>query len=260
LSVLLFQVLLPFRSFIHKAKFASRINQIFINPFSHDRAPHSVKIKILISTLAFFASATTLRESSAVPIQKRYPKTCGIIGFDKAPAYSHSSTKKTATFKDCLKACDADASCLSFSTGGPTHTECNLYNLPLIQLANPMDIYNDYTFYDRECTVEISNQVGTTGGAGPWQICDVAAFDLDSPAYHVDSTPANADYPHCNAQCQADPNCQSFAFGNSQCLLYIVGAFMNINRQPESPYIFYDRNCPGAVVAPPSVESTLIIV
>lgn len=202
---------------------------------------------------AFLALTTLI---SAMPVEKRYSKTCGILGFDKSPAYSHSTSNTTATFQTCMQTCDADPNCLSFSTGGPTHTECNLYNLPLIQNANPTDIYNTYIFYDKGCTIEISNQVGSPGGAGPWQICDVAAYNLDSPAFHVDSSPGVADYPNCNAQCQADPNCQSFAYGNGQCLLYFVGAFDNMYRQPESPFTFYDRKCPGGIVAPPSVEST----
>jgi hypothetical protein len=60
--------------------------------------------------------------------------------------------------------------------------------------------------------VKISNQVESVAGAGLYQICDLAAFDVDSPAYHVDPTAANANYPAYNTQYQGNLNCQSFAF------------------------------------------------
>lgn len=194
-------------------------------------------------TFVLIASAAVFPVNAGV-IKKRMSTTCGILGFDKSPAYLHLVDEYSSNFPVCMATCNADPNCASFSVGY-SDPQCNLYTLPLIENVNPMDIYNDFVFYDRGCSVELVPTYPTSGLPLPAQVCGLAAYDVDSRAYNVDTSGALANWNACNAHCLADPNCHSYAFGDSQCLLYIVGAATNTYAVPSSPFTFYDRACPS---------------
>lgn len=51
--------------------------------------------------------------------------------------------------------------------------------------------------------------------------CGVCAgYDRGSNAYFFSGDGSLATFEACSAKCQSDTKCQSFAFGDSQCLLY----------------------------------------
>jgi len=216
---------------------------------------------MLLVSFSLLASATVF-VANASPLAKRSGSTtCAIIGFDKSPAYFHSTDTSISNFSGCMAACSADSNCVSFSVGYSS-PQCNLYNLPLRTNVNPMDVYNDFVFYDKGCTVEYVSQVGSPEIPLPAQLCGVNGFDLDTHAYHVAYSPYDT-WPGCHGLCLADPNCHSFAVGGGQCYMYFVGALENTNQVPSSFYTFYDRNCPAPAVtssAPPPSSTSVAIV
>lgn len=45
-------------------------------------------------------------------------------------------------------------------------------------------------------------------------------YDLGTNAYYYSGDGSLANFDACSASCQASTRCQSFAFGNKECLLY----------------------------------------
>lgn len=196
---------------------------------------------ILLATLAF---------TTVVPVNAA-DTTCGIVGYDSSLAYYSTTDPTIANFPNCTAACDADPSCLSYCVRYGDPPQCNLYTLPLIENVRPSGTL-DFIFYDKGCSEELLPVDHTPGLSFPAEVCGVAGYDIDCRAYYDDTTGETANWDDCSALCNADCNCHSFAYGDSQCLLYIVPAINNTNPVPTSPYLFFDKSCP----APPVVSSS----
>jgi hypothetical protein len=76
--------------------------------------------------------------------------------------------------------------------------------------------------------IQTSTQVTTVTAPTPtvtqlvYSDCGIVGFDNGAvPAYFFDSSGAFGTFATCSARCKQDAGkCQSFAFGNGQCLLY----------------------------------------
>ncbi|ROV93883.1 hypothetical protein VPNG_09508 [Cytospora leucostoma] len=83
-----------------------------------------------------------------------------------------------------------------------------------------------------------------------------SGYDRGVSAYFYSGDGSLADFDGCSAKCQSDTKCQSFAFGDSQCLLYSEPLEDNFRKQSGSPFLFYDRNCVN--VEPTSSFTTVL--
>ena len=86
--------------------------------------------------------------------------------------------------------------------------------------------------------------------------CDVVGYDSGTIfAYLVQEDAALNDRLACGQTCVADTRCQSFAYGEDQCLLYEESIAGNIYEIETSPYTFNDVACvSGEVEAPAPTE------
>ncbi|ROV92970.1 hypothetical protein VMCG_08992 [Cytospora schulzeri] len=83
-----------------------------------------------------------------------------------------------------------------------------------------------------------------------------SGYDRGVNAYFYSGDGSLAEFDVCSARCQSDTKCQSFAFGDSQCLLYSEPLEDNFRQQSGSPFLFYDRNCVD--VEPTSSFTTIL--
>ncbi|PSR75097.1 hypothetical protein BD289DRAFT_457296 [Coniella lustricola] len=68
-------------------------------------------------------------------------------------------------------------------------------------------------------------------------------YDKGTPAYYYNNNGSLANFAACSTKCLADTKCESFAIGDSQCLLYAEPLDTNFRYQANSPFLFYDRDC-----------------
>jgi hypothetical protein len=105
-----------------------------------------------------------------------------------------------------------------------------------------------------------------TGGLATAQTCGTSGYDksgegASAPAYKVDTTSTTPQL--CSTLCKSDSTCQSFAVGNSTCLLYAAPADITTHdystfSATRSPYYFYDASCTITSTSPPLPFSTPI--
>jgi hypothetical protein len=117
-----------------------------------------------------------------------------------------------------------------------------------------------------------STTIGTlffATGLATAQTCGTFGYDnsghetASAPAYKVDTTSTTPQ--SCSALCKSDSICQSFAVGNSTCLLYAAPTENNFTpydyssfSATRSPYYFYDASCTITSTSPPLPFSTPI--
>lgn len=83
-----------------------------------------------------------------------------------------------------------------------------------------------------------------------------SGYDRGINAYFYSGDGSLSNFDACSAMCQSDTKCQSFAFGDSQCLLYSEPLDANFRQQSGSPFLFYDRTCVD--VEPTSSFTTIL--
>ncbi|KAL5114473.1 hypothetical protein ACEQ8H_007616 [Pleosporales sp. CAS-2024a] len=73
--------------------------------------------------------------------------------------------------------------------------------------------------------------------------CGIIGYVRSTPAYYFESSGTQASFGACGALCRADARCESFGYGEADCMLFDVSGGVNTNVNPTSPYTFYDKAC-----------------
>lgn len=102
-------------------------------------------------------------------------------------------------------------------------------------------------------------QTTTTASATATPTCGLVGYDEGSAiAYYADSAVTQySSYSACNAQCDSNTACLSFAIDPSvACILYTVAAESNVVLSSTSPFAFFDRGgtCPIVTTTSASTE------
>jgi hypothetical protein len=56
--------------------------------------------------------------------------------------------------------------------------------------------------------------------------CGIVGYTKDTAAYYFDSSGTENTFAACSAKCKADSQCKSFGYGEANCLLFTVDAYV----------------------------------
>jgi hypothetical protein len=62
--------------------------------------------------------------------------------------------------------------------------------------------------------------------------CGIVGYTKDTAAYYFDSSGTKNTFAACSAACKADAQCQSFGYGEANCLLFTVDAYASPTTHP----------------------------
>lgn len=102
----------------------------------------------------------------------------------------------------------------------------------------------------------------TTSSTAAIPTCGLTGWDASGTniGYYADSSSANySSYSACNALCNANTDCESFAYdAGVACILYNQTAETNVNTDSASPWTFFDRggSCPPSSTTSTTASST----
>ena len=74
-------------------------------------------------------------------------------------------------------------------------------------------------------------------------ICGANGYDKDQGNLFYDDSGNFANYQACSAQCDDSADCQSFAYGGTECITFNITLTNNFTPVLSSKYVFYDRVC-----------------
>lgn len=56
--------------------------------------------------------------------------------------------------------------------------------------------------------------------------CGIVGYTKDTAAYYFDSSGTKNTFTACKAACKADTQCKSFGYGEANCMLFNVDAYV----------------------------------
>lgn len=56
--------------------------------------------------------------------------------------------------------------------------------------------------------------------------CGIVGYTKDTAAYYFDSSGTKNTFSACSAACKADAQCKSFGYGEANCMLFTVTAYV----------------------------------
>ncbi|KAF1842220.1 uncharacterized protein K460DRAFT_409637 [Cucurbitaria berberidis CBS 394.84] len=160
---------------------------------------------------------------------------CALTGKSFLPAFLSSNQASYLVPAQCGALCRSKPLCQSY---GIENGSCRLYYLPIIFSITKQPPYAN-TFYDKACATT-SDMCQVNGLRSP-----------SSPAFFISTKFADNSFAGCSTLCKGTPDCRSFSIrveNGGTCRLYKNALAADFVPKSDSLYLYWDVNCPRAVV------------